>query len=418
MTINVPIKCDTCGTIIMLKIQCDDSLNHYEFHLHIYCKECGDEFDCSYSNKHGILPTKYRSSKDVNAKYVVYYSPQLPVPLSSYFCDSETIFLSIFQLLSIEYNPQIVVRHAGRIQMILDNVYPYRNLLNELIPVMRKGNYKAFQKKMMKIFSIKQANKDISSIAECRDVFAEYIEKIHANFATDYYRNNIEKDVVSMCKSCISNKSKADLEAFYNTLNPLIESAKWMRDAEDFLSKFLLVSDKYYPALFYLSVGDFDFPHKHDYVIETIDIDDALNHYKKTFDLLNGILPFSVALCNWQISGDFNGFPDYCESMKGINDIVNFRNLTDGLKCDKLQDYMIIINYLKDCYNSHVRNAIAHNNVVFDPDSQVCEFYYKMNDNQKHEDYKLIDVCYMTIINVLHVLEMYLIIHKLKKRLS
>lgn len=418
MTITVPIKCDTCGTNLLLKIQCDDSLNHYVFHLHIYCKECGDEFDCTYSKMHDILPLKYRGAKESDAKYSVSYSPQLPVPLSSYYCDNKLHFLPIFQSLSLIYTTQIAIRHAGHIQKILDNVYPYRNILNELIPVMRKGNYNAFQKKMMKVLGIKHANRNIYSIAECRDVFAEFIEKIHANFATDCYQTCIEKDVASLCQTCIKEKSKADLEVFYQTMVPLVDFSKWTRDAEDFISKFLIISDKYYPAIFFLSVGDFNVPHKSDTVIETIDVDEANNYYKKSFDLLNGILPFTVALCNWQISGDINVFPNYCGSMKGVNDIEMFKNLTDGLKSDKLKDYTLIISYLADSYNTHVRNAIAHNNVDFYPESQVCEYHYNMNDNQKHDDFRLIDVCYMTFINILHILEMYLVNHKLKNRLS
>lgn len=418
MTINVPIKCDTCGTNLLLKIQCDDSLNHYDFHLHIYCKACGDEFDCTYSKMHGILPAIYRGKVEADAKYTVYYSPQLPVPLSSYYCDNKLHFLPIFQSLSLVYTPQIAIRHAGRIQVILDNVYPYRNILNELIPVMRKGNYNAFQKKMMKVLGINHANRNISSIDECRDVFAKFIEKIHANFATDCYQICIEKDVANLCQTCIRDKSKADLEDFYQTMDPLIDFSKWTRDAEDFINKFLMNSDKYYPAIFFLSVGDFNVPHTPDTVIETIDVDEAHNYYKKSFDLLNVILPFTVALCNWQISGDINVFPDYCGSMKGVNDIEMFKNLTDGLKSDKLKDYTLIINYLADCYNTHIRNALAHNNVEFEPETQVCKYYYKMNDNQTYDDFRLIDVCYMTFINVLHILEMYLVIHKLKKRLS
>ena len=178
------------------------------------------------------------------------------MPLSSYYFDNKLHFLPIFQSLSLIYTTQIAIRHAGHIQKILDNVYPYRNILNELIPVMRKGNYNAFQKKMMKVLGIKHANRNISSIAECRDVFAEFIEKIHANFATDCYQTCIEKDVASLCQTCIKEKSKADLEVFYQTMVPLVDFSKWTRDAEDFISKFLIISDKYYPAIFFLSHSD------------------------------------------------------------------------------------------------------------------------------------------------------------------
>lgn len=103
--------------------------------------------------------------------------------------------------------------------------------------------------------------------------------------------------------------------------------------------------------------------------------------------------------------------------MKGINGLSEFAKLPDGLKIEKLSDYGVIEKYLANCFNSHVRNGIAHGNTIFYTDTQMVEYYYKMNDNETHDDFRLIDVAIMTFVNTLHVMEMFVLLNTISKKL-
>lgn len=418
MVINVPLKCDTCGSLIRLKIQCDDSLYNYDFPLHIYCQKCGDEFDCRYTLKNGILPKKYKGDVEAQSDFALSYSPQLPIPRMDFYNKDEKLVISPFILLMMSYGPDVKRKHGNRIKMVLENIYPYRMVLSELIPVMRKGNFAAFQKKMMNVFDIKKANRNILSISECRDVFAEFVEKIHTNFASSDYMNLVAQGVIDICDEFVERHAKDELREFTQNMGPVINLSHWIKETEDFLGQFLMQSEKYYPAMFFSNVGDFSLPHACETIIETIDVDDVHNHYKKAFDLLGSIIPMIVAICNWKTTGGVNTFPNANGGMKGITDIKMFNDLPDGLKNEKLQDYTLVAEYLAGCYNTHVRNALAHNNVEIDPLTQIVEYYYRMNDNETHDDYMLIDVCHMSFINVLHLQELYLVVHKIKSKIE
>ena len=47
----------------------------------------------------------------------------------------------------------------------------------------------------------------------------------------------------------------------------------------------------------------------------------------------------------------------------------------------------------------------------------MVEYYYKMNDDETHEDYRLIDVAIMTFVNTLHVMELFVLLNTLSNKL-
>ena len=72
MVHNIYVKCNTCGTPIRLRIQLDGSIYKYDLPIHICCPnpDCGDEFDCSFNHKQGILPRWYvASEKDMPKQF-------------------------------------------------------------------------------------------------------------------------------------------------------------------------------------------------------------------------------------------------------------------------------------------------------------------------------------------------------------
>lgn len=400
----------------MLKIQCDDSLYHYEFPIHVYCPSCGDEFDCVFSPKSGILPKCHSCPDNTETTSFMYYSPQLPIPNLSSEEKSLPLSLSPFLLLGMIYKPQSVAFHGGHIKMILDNVYPYRTLMRDLLPVLKKGNVRAFQTKMMKAFDIRKSNRSISSISECCDIYDEFVNKIWQNFVSPQYKLTVSNEVLNASHRIIRDRPKEELKVFYDILDQIVSVRKWINDAREYVGKFVLKSDKYYPAMFYASVGDFSIPHNIDVLIETIDVDEANADYHTSFHLLNIILPLFVGLCNWMLTGEYDEFPNKEGKMKGISGLGQFASLPDGLKIEKIADYDMIKKYLVDCFNHHVRNGIDHGRTTINQESQIVEYYFKSGDPNTHDDFSLIDVCHMTYINTLHIMEALNVLHNLMNR--
>ena len=419
MVYNTYIKCNTCGTPIRLRIQMDGCVYRYDLPIHICCPnpDCGDEFDCHFNHKQGILPRWFVASEKDMPKHSISYSPQLPISSDIKYGVDQKFILTPFMALGMLYTPPKVSLFGKYMQTILKEVYPYRTLLRDLIPMLKKGNVMAFQKKMMKIMELEGNKRDLSSVKECHDAYSDFVESLRRSFSSSEYVSIVSGDVFDNCERSIQLRPKDDLQALMVVVKQSTNIQKWREDAMRYLGAFLEHSEKYYPVMFFIQMGDIAIPHAVDFMIDTIDVDSVHADFSKSFNLLNDILSLPVGLCNMELTGDFNTFPNADNGMKGIHGLSEFAKLPDGLKVDKLSDYGIMDKYLADCFNSHVRNGIAHENAIFNTDTQMIEYYYKMNDNETHEDYRLIDVAIMTFVNTLHVMEMFVMLNKISNKL-
>ena len=419
MVYNIYIKCNTCGTPIRLRIQLDGSIYRYDLPIHVCCPNpnCGDEFDCHFNHKQGILPKWFVASEEETPNYVISYSPQLPISSDIKYGVGQTFMLTPFLALGILYTPPKVSHFGAYMQTILKEVYPYRTLLKELIPILKKRNVMAFQKKMMKIMELENNKRDLSSIKECHDAYTDFVESLRRSFSSPEYESNASGGVLEKCIHSIHSHSKEEIQALMDVVKRTTNIQKWKEDAMRYLGSFLEHSEKYYPVMFFIQVGDITIPHAIDFMIDTIDVDSVHVDFSKSFNLLNDMLLLPVGLCNMDLTEDFNIFPNATTGMKGINGLSEFAKLPVGLKIEKLSDYGVIEKYLANCFNSHVRNGIAHDNTIFYTDTQMVEYYYKMNDNETHEDYRLIDVAIMTFVNTLHVMEMFVLLNTISKKL-
>lgn len=419
MVFNTYVKCNTCGTSIRLRIQLDGCIHKYDLPIHICCpnQDCGDEFDCHFSHEKGILPKWFVASEENIPNYAISYSPQLPISSNIKYGEGQKIMLTPFLVLGSLYTPPKVSHFGGYMQTILNEVYPYRTLLKELLPILKKGNAKAFQKKMMKIMEIGNNIRDLSSVKDCFDVYTDFVESLRKSFSSPEYKNKVSGVVLEKCIHSIYSHSKEEIQALMEVVKSKTKIQKWKEDAMSYLGSFLEHSEKYYPVMFFIQVGDITIPHTIDFMIDTIDVDSVHTDFRKSFNLLNDILLLPVGLCNMDLTEDFNIFPNATTGMKGINGLSGFSDLPDGLKIEKLSDYDVIEKYLAKCFNSHVRNGIAHGKTEFNTDTQMVKYYYKMNDNETHVVYRLIDVAIMTFVNTLHIMEMFVLLNTISKKI-
>lgn len=414
MVFAVPFRCDICDTCISLKIQADDSLFTYDYPISLECPNCGNQINFHYNKDKGILPLRYRihEEKNVSTEYDLYYSALLPVDAKLHFKPSKNITLTPFMFLSTIYDGEKVVLQNKVGKQFLENVYPYRKAFQELLPIYRKGNTVAYSKKLTYIFNITQKYIPISDIKTCRIQLFELLQNTYNNLSTDEYLSQIANPYLV---DTIDVKNIDSLKVPFAEITNIVNYNHWQKQAFDFISDMIAKFEKYMPSLFYCTIGDFEVPHKYAVETYTISAKDVVQDYDKSFNLIKDLLSLIVGLSNFRLTGSIDDFPNENGGMKGISSMKDFNLLTDGLKIDKLQDYGEVNDYLAGGFNHKIRNGIGHRRWDVVPDTQIIQFRYNQNDDNVHYDIQLVDLGYLVVINLLHIMEFVLLIEKLKK---
>lgn len=191
MVFGVPFQCDMCGTVIRLKIQADNSLYSYDYPVSVKCPKCGNILEFRYTRKNGILPRDYKVAEDTKTEYDFYYSAFLPIGIGLYMRPSEQIGFTPFMELGMYYLPENIVGHNYRGNLFLTNIYPYRTVFKDVLPIYRKGNVAAYSKKIAKIFDLGKRFTPITNIKICRKNLLELLKCTYDNLATDKYVEGI-----------------------------------------------------------------------------------------------------------------------------------------------------------------------------------------------------------------------------------
>lgn len=412
MVFGVPFQCDMCGTVIRLKIQADNSLYSYEYPVSVICPKCGNILEFRYTGKNGILPRDYKVAEDTKTEYDFYYSAFLPVATGLYMRPSEQIGFTPFMELGMHYLPENIVGQNYRGNLFLKHIYPFRTVFKDVLPIYRKGNVAGYSKKIAKIFDLGKRFTPITDIKICRKNLLELLECTYKNLAPDKY---VEGIVTPFLLETLDIAHMDGLKAPYVMATNIVNYNQWQNSSFDFIANMVAKFEKYIPSLFYCTVGDFKESHNPPMNVYTISLDEAITDYDISFNLIKELLPLIVSLSNHRLTDHADVFPNKDGGMKGIETVKEFYELPDGLKIDKLQDYPEIVNFLAGGFNTKIRNGIGHRRYSLVDDTQNVQFYYKQNNLDEYYDVQLVDLCYLTIINLLHIMEFVLLIEKLKR---
>lgn len=417
MVIGIYIKCDLCDTIFKLRFQMDDSYKTYDLPIYVECPDCGNKFTCRLNKKMEIFPMKYRAADTGKPSYDISYSPQLPILEELYYNQSSLFSLTPFLALGLPFQMENIKKHEYIMHRLLAGVFPQRKLFSSLLPVMKNGNEKAFKKQMLNICEITQTERKINSVQDCLDTYNDLVYTACRVLSSEEYSNRC-LPLVKRFSTVIEAKTKEELKCFCNYLKPFLSLSKWRWEAWDYVGKFMDCVEQYFQAMFYTSIGDFDIPHQPHCCIMSIDPEKVKNDYCASYKRLSDCLTFLLGLNNWDKMGDYNVFTNASGAMKGIVSLAMFHKVPEGLKMDKLFDENDMIDFLCGGLDNRVRNGYGHQKDKYKPNSQLVEFYYKSNDDITHFDVMLIDVCYMTFINTLHIMEVTVLIHQLQKKIQ
>ena len=412
MVFGVPFQCDICNTVMSIKIQADNSLYSYDYPISVKCPKCGNILEFRYSSQNGIQPKDYGVAEGAKSEYDFYYSAFLPVATGLYMRPSERIGLTPFMELGKYYHPENIVGQNYRGNLFLKHIYPFRSVFKDVLPIYQKENAAAYSKKIAKVFGLGENFTPISDIEICRKNLFELLNVTYDNLATAKYIDGI---VTPFLQDTLNIASINELKDPYVMVASIVNYDEWQNSSFDFIAKMVAKFEKYMPSLFYCTVGDFEERHNPPMDIYTISLDEAIKDYDISFNLIKKLLPLIVSLSNHRLTGNVNVFPNKDGGMKGIETVKEFYELPDGLKMDKLQDYPEIVKFLAGGFNTKIRNGIGHQRWRLVNDTQNVQFYYKQNNLDEHYDVQLVDLCYLTIINLLHIMEFVLLIEKLKR---
>lgn len=412
------IKCQSCDHLYQIKMQYDTSLYIMDWPIRFECIECNDAIKMKYSSR-GLLPLTYRAKepKDkTELTTVLGYSATLPITSDLYMKKYDAVMSMInfspYMNLSQALQDFSGIKEFERFRKRLNNnILEDRTSLKELLPILRKKNVRAFSKKMAVIFKHKNYV-EIGSYKECKRAYNDMVDICYQNLCTDVYNRQIKIPYVTRLFDFVDNMPIEELKAIKEQINESVTLSNWLyNEAYPYIAEIINNIQQLIPAMFYGFHAKTSMIDQANLNIVTIDIDSAVEYYSNGYEVITHGLPLITGLINILENGDIDRFVNI--GMKGIENLKAFSALSGGLMEEKLADYVSVNKYLGGSMERRLRNAGSHNGIAYDPMTQVLECYYDIKDNNKVFNIRLIDVCYKTHIQLLHIIEMALLAYKI-----
>lgn len=410
------IKCETCGHVFTLKLQVDGSEQCYECPIELVCPDCNNHISMRFSAKHGLTPIKYKCIAQ-GAVTQVGYSATLPVIKEMYYKDTPTsttpLFSSALNIFMI-FGGKNINNYKLVISRLMHGIIPYRDLLNETLPLIQKpNNTTAFLTKVAKYFDFRNYN--IDENADSQAIFNELIKCVYRALRTEEYINNR----TSYYKEIISYIKEADpvsLQTIISSSSIFYDIDEWLlKRAYPHIAEITSRIEAYLPAIFYSSIGSFTIPHTDNFNILTADYNQVCQDYAKGFENINKIIPFLVALHNMVRNGDCAHFNE--NGQEHYNALRTFEGTFGGKRKNEIENYPALKGYFEYIFDNHLRNAEGHNNVDYDVMTQTITFLNNNNPNSSYSE-RLIDVCLRVYLQLMIIIEITQIIWQMKKRIE
>lgn len=416
------IKCQACDHIYQIKMQYDTSIYVFDWPIGFECIKCNDAIKLSLTKK-GLLPLGYKTEEPTNRSdltTVLGYSATLPITPDLYMqeFDADMSMANFSPFMNLVFRNHIfdslsIKKFEFFCHRLNENLLPYKSSMKELFPILKKGNIPAFSKKMAMIFNLKKY-KELDSYIDCKNAFNQLIYKSYQNLCTDTYNSQVSNIYVQKIFNFVYLKRIEELQEIKEQLSESNTLASWLNnEAYPYISRMVNDIQELIPAMIFPSVEEVDLVQENLNIV-TIDYLCATKYYADGYEVLTHGLPLIVGLTNLMENGDVNKFAN--PGMKGITDLKGFSSMSGGLMEEKLKDYETINNYLKGSMERRLRNASIHNGLKYDPMTQTIKCYYDINNNDKIYNIRLIEVCYKTYIQLLHIIEIAMLTYEIIKK--
>ncbi len=417
MTLSANIKCDVCAHAFTLKAQMDESIYVYDWPIEIVCPECGNRISLTMDKKGKISPNNLICSESNNTTHIG-YSASLPICKVMYYTNFpisigplSSAFLNLFSL----YGPEKLSSHKQTFGKIVKGIIPYKASIKDLLPFVKPdGNPEYLLKKIAICFNIKDGN--TKSTASCVEIYNDFISTIFNALATPEYIKQ-RGIYANELQHFIKDAAKEQLQQLVECTSSFQILDDWLiQNAYPYIADIVCRMEKYLPAIFFSSIGDFSIPHGGELSIMTIDYKQVSNDYARGFEELMKIIPFMAALHNLKQNGDCNYYKE--GEIEHHSALDKFVNKTNGKKKEEIYTYSRLKDYLEYTIENHIRNGKNHEDEAYDVLTQTISYHYNAERADAIHQERLIDVSFRVYLQTLVMIEITQLITSIKKKLE
>lgn len=316
MVQRIYVKCPSCGKIYQLKFQIDQNIKIYEWPISFECVDCGDNLTYKFG-KSGLFPKEFMHTPSPQDPPIttIGYSSSLPIIDDLYMKDldfTQSMTLSsLFLSLSFKspfFSFEEVRKYDVFLTRMQQGLLPYKGILNALFPILKKGNVKAFSKKMATLFGDKKY-KPFDSTLEMYDSYFELLKGVYLNIAPQRYLDDWHAGFIKPLEDLIDRLTVDEVRDIKVKLDASGLISKWYKDeALPFLAKSIDNIQKIIPAMIYASAGIKDVVENGDLKIATIGCDDVMDMYKEGYEVFAHGLKILVGLNNLRENNNIDVF--------------------------------------------------------------------------------------------------------------
>lgn len=404
------VKCPICDKLYQLKVQLDKNISIFEWPISFECKDCGEVLEYKYSNK-GLQPKEfeYKPVPEETPVTTLGYSSSLPITDEVYLKDltydqSLALFSNYMNLNRGYFAMEETSGFDYFLRRMQANLLPYRECLWSLLPFLKKGNAWAFSKKLAIIFDEKRYT-PLDSTQKMYDAYFELIEKSHRNLMPGFYEQNCYEAFVTPLNEYLSKVSGDEIRAIKEKLDKSGKISLWYKEeAVPCVARMLRDIQKLIPAMIYTSAGVSDVRQRGDLKIVTISCDDATDIYRDGYEVLCHGLKVFVGLNNLLTNGDMDAFTN--PKFGNVSTLAQFASLNGGKMLEHLENDATVSCYLDGVMNNKIRNAASHSGgIEYDVMTQEVICHYDAKDDAKVYCTSLIEICHLSYLMLLHIME-------------
>lgn len=410
MVTRLLLKCKLCDSITLLRYQ----VGYGDIQIVIPCGNCGCELRgrCTQDDENCALSFSFENAEQVMdgpANFVAQYSRELlskkvePYSIEAEFAPSP--FISMGSFLAAHHDHDSRIQRAMR---FVDTGLPATDDIFDLIRLWENDKLEILYTKLNKM------------MPECP------IEDMnHLQIGT-----RLHHMLVGLFSPLLPRKWNEEIELF-PLISELIKSqriqifncARYFED-QSFLAssesaivtevkKFLKIVPNILPA--FALCDDAEFKNQlHERGMFSISFEDLKTYYQNSYEVIADCCDCLIALNGIYHRGDFSALPSPVGDIKTLYDLEKSRS-----KIKKIETFLPpeekFSKLLTAPLHSHIRNAIGHTSVSYDPLTQMISFEDQHMGKIHVEQVYLTEFAYMCIENFCTLIYLLEIIYQLRK---
>lgn len=391
------VQCDYCKKKILLRFQ----IGYFDIPFDICCPECGVHIDGVQRIVNDRTLTMNNASvieEDLNnADYYADFSVELPHAKTARFESIESLIktkFSPFMLTVSLYEDDKyfeLIKHMREFLSFRSSCWPKLTPLYDLFFNEKISLTKEHFLKLSSRFLVKN---DLDALMALHQTTILGFNNILPNGTLGQF--------VDASKRISTPSTLIKIDAFIDSLGEKEYFNSVSKRLVKIYDRWITNFEKYIPATMLVLGNSTEKLDKNTFGIATTSVEDMLDFYADSYELILDYIDVAIGLNNIVIRGDHNAFsPNTIRANKKKPCVENFEDYRGIIKSSRL-------NLLADSepfskaipLNRNVRNAIAHFNYEFDAGTQKITFKDKYKNNDNTVELYLIELAFLCYENV------------------